>query len=88
MLRFAGVEWADSVRDFAEQAGQRAARTPSYQKVRAGLSIGVQSSWQNYAFLFDGKDAAPLKRWVQHFGYDRVPEEGPPPATGCARRCA
>ena len=40
-----------------------------YQKVRSGLSIGVQSSWADYRFVFGRKDAQPLKRWVRHFGY-------------------
>lgn len=71
VLRFVGADWSDEVLHFAEQADRRSARTPSYQKVRSGLTIGVQSSWQNYAFLFEGKDAAPLQRWVSHFGYSK-----------------
>ena len=41
---FLGVPWDESVRDFSKAAEQRAATTPSYQKVRQGLSIGVQTA--------------------------------------------
>jgi hypothetical protein len=57
------------VRDFSAAAERRAAKTPSYEKVRQGLSLGVQSSWRQYAFVFAGKDAAPLKKWAEFFGY-------------------
>jgi tetratricopeptide (TPR) repeat protein len=70
VLRFMGAEWNSSVLDFAARSDQRAARTPSYQKVRAGLSMGVQTSWRNYEFLFDSKEAATLRKWVEYFGYD------------------
>jgi hypothetical protein len=68
-LEFLGVEWNDSVLSFAEAAESRAARTPSYQKVRQGLSIGVQSSWRNYGFLFQSDAAKPLYKWAEFFGY-------------------
>lgn len=70
VLRFVGAEWDDRVLDFAAKSEHRYARTPSYQKVRAGLSVGVQSTWRNFSFLFDSRDAEPLKRWVRHFGYE------------------
>lgn len=70
VLEFLGVPWHESVADFARTAGIRAARTPSYQKVRQGLNIGVQSSWRNYEFLFKKAEARPLDKWVRHFGYD------------------
>jgi hypothetical protein len=68
-LQFLGVEWNDAVLNFAEAAEGRAARTPSYKKVRQGLSIGVQSSWRNYGFLFQSEAAKPLHRWAEFFGY-------------------
>jgi len=43
-------------------------RTPSYAKVRSGVSIGVQTAWRNYAFLFKRQEARPLDRWVKFFG--------------------
>jgi hypothetical protein len=69
-LDFLGVAWDDKVQDFAESAQKRSARTPSYLKVRQGLSIGVQSSWRNYDFLFTSKDAQPLHKWAKFFGYE------------------
>jgi tetratricopeptide (TPR) repeat protein len=69
VLDFLGLAWSDAVLGFDEAAGNRAAKTPSYKKVRSGLGIGVQSSRNKYAFLFDGKETAALKRWVKHFGY-------------------
>lgn len=68
-LTFLGAEWDDSILDFAAGASTRGARTPSYQKVRQGLSIGVQSSWRNYGFLFQSPEAKPLHRWAEFFGY-------------------
>lgn len=69
-LAFLGVDWDDSVLGFAERAEERSARTPSYQKVRQGLSIGVQSQWRNYGFLFQSAEAKPLYRWAEFFGYE------------------
>lgn len=68
-LQFLGVPWNDSVLSFASAAAKRSARTPSYQKVRQGLSIGVQSSWRNYGFLFESEAAKPLYNWAEFFGY-------------------
>lgn len=68
-LSFLGAQWHPGVLDFASTAARRSAKTPSYQKVRQGLSLGVQSSWRNYRFLFESEAATPLRRWVQHFGY-------------------
>jgi hypothetical protein len=70
VLNFLGLEWEPSVLDFATLAETRGAKTPSYQKVRQGLSIGVQSSWRNYGFLFQTDAAKPLRKWVEHFGYE------------------
>jgi hypothetical protein len=68
-LEFLGVPWDDAVRDFSKSAEQRAAKTPSYQKVRQGLSIGVQTQWRNYGFVFQSDAAKPLRKWVEFFGY-------------------
>ncbi len=68
-LAFLGVEWTDEVNHFAENASKRAVRTPSYANVRKGLTIGVQTSWQNFDFLFDDRCRALLDPWVTHFGY-------------------
>ncbi len=68
-LDFLGVEWDDRVLDFASAAEQRSVRTPSYQKVRQGLTIGIQTQWRNYGFLFQSEAAAPLYHWAEFFGY-------------------
>lgn len=70
VLDFIGVGWDDAVLDFVAAADKRFAKTPSYKKVRSGLSIGVQSSRENYKFLFETKETAVLKKWVKHFGYE------------------
>jgi len=69
LLAFLGLAWDDQVFDFASAANDKAAMTPSYQKIRRGLSVGVQSYWQNYRFLFEAPEAEPLRRWATHFGY-------------------
>ena len=68
--RFLGVDWDPKIMQFAENAQLRPMRTPSYPKVRAGISLGVQSYWKDFEFLFSRKEAECLKRWVKHFGYD------------------
>lgn len=72
-LSFLGVGWSDDVLDFADAAEQRAAKTPSYQKVRQGLSIGVQSSWRHYGFAFQSETMQPVKKWADFFGYSTSP---------------
>lgn len=69
-LQFLGAEWDQSILQFARRAGERRNRTPSYQKVRQGMSIGVQTSWRNYEFLFRKPAARSLDRWVKFFGYE------------------
>lgn len=78
VLQFLGAEWHATVLGFAETAQQRHATTPSYEKVRKGLTLGVQSSWRNYRQLFDSKDLRPLAKWVELFGYDTGRPVGPP----------
>ena len=68
-LDFLGLPWDDNVLGFAQLADARGARTPSYQKVRKGLGIGVQTAWRNYRFLFQSDAAMPLYEWARFFGY-------------------
>lgn len=75
VLGFVGLGWNDAVTDFAEAAAKRAARTPSYAKVRQGLGIGVQTAWRNYDFIFEGSVADPLRKWADKFGYDTDPRK-------------
>ena len=69
VLDFVGLDWDEHIRDFAALADARSGRTPSYQKVRKGLTLGIQSSWRNYGFLFQSPEAKPLYRWAEFFGY-------------------
>jgi len=69
-LTFLALDWDSDVLKFAERAGERASRTPSYQKVRQGLSLGIQTYWRNYDFLFTQPGAAPLTKWAKFFGYE------------------
>ena len=69
VLDFLGVPWSDAVRDFSKTAENRAAKTPSYQKVRQGLGIGVQTQWRNYGFAFQSEATKPLRKWAEFFGY-------------------
>lgn len=68
-LTFLGAAWDDAVLGFAQAAENRSTRTPSYQKVRKGLSIGVQTQWRSYGFLFQSEAAKPLRKWADFFGY-------------------
>ncbi|MEQ1771914.1 MAG: sulfotransferase, partial [Devosia sp.] len=68
-LGFLGLPWDETVMDFAAKAEQRASRTPSYQKVRQGLSVGVQTYWRKYDFLWQTPEARPLQKWAEFFGY-------------------
>jgi hypothetical protein len=69
-LKFLGAEWDPTILQFAKRADERRNKTPSYQKVRKGVSIGVQTSWRNYEFLFRKDYARKLDRWVEFFGYE------------------
>jgi hypothetical protein len=69
-LDFLGVGWDESVLSFSERADERKVRTPSYAKVRSGISIGVQSSWRKYEFLYRKPEARLLKPWLELFGYE------------------
>lgn len=68
-LDFLGMGWDEGMLDFAEEAHGKSALTPSYQKIRKGLALGVQTYWRNYGFLFEGKPGAPLRKWAEFFGY-------------------
>ncbi|WP_299794167.1 sulfotransferase [uncultured Marivita sp.] len=69
VLKFLSVDWTDEVLNFVEHSQKRAVRTPSYKNVRKGLTIGVQTSWQNFDFLFDSDCRSLLDPWVERFEY-------------------
>ena len=70
VLDFLGARWDPAVRTFAETAQNRHTTTPSYEKVRKGLTLGVQSSWRNYRHVFDSDEAKPVTKWIEFFGYE------------------
>jgi hypothetical protein len=70
-LAFLGLPWSDEVLHFANLSESRQVATPSYAKVRAGLGLGVQTSWRNYRFAFDNSHGAKLHKWIDRFGYER-----------------
>lgn len=70
-LAFLGLPWSDDVLHFADLSESRRVATPSYAKVRAGLGLGVQTSWRNYRFAFDNSHGAKLHKWIDRFGYER-----------------
>lgn len=70
-LAFLGLPWNDAVLHFANLSESRRVATPSYAKVRAGLGLGVQTSWRNYRFAFDNPHGAKLHKWIDRFGYER-----------------
>jgi tetratricopeptide (TPR) repeat protein len=68
-LSFVGLDWTDDLMQFAAHSAKRSVRTPSYANVRKGLTIGVQTSWQNFEFVFDQRCKVLLDPWVRRFGY-------------------
>jgi hypothetical protein len=74
VLKFIGTDWDPAVLNFAENAKTRSQRTPSYSKVKLGNTIGVQTSWNKYQFLFQKPEARVLDKWVTFFGYNGLSE--------------
>lgn len=72
ILAFIGVDWADEVSNFAENAAKLAVRTPSYINVRKAVTIVVQIFWQNFDFLFGDRFRQLLDPWMKRFGYAQL----------------
>ena len=68
MCDFVGIEWQDSMREFAAHAKTRAITTPSSVQVRKGLSREGIGHWRRYR-----DQMAPilpiLQPWVEQYGY-------------------
>jgi hypothetical protein len=66
---FTGLEWTESLNDFAQTARSRTIRTPSAPQVRKGLYTSGAGQWRRYA-----RHLAPVRpvldRWVAALGYD------------------
>ncbi len=66
---FLGLEWNQSMHDFAVKARARGISTPSAAQVARGLNREGQGTWRRYR-----DQMAPvvpiLERWVRRFGYE------------------
>lgn len=68
-LEFLGLEWTESVRDFAEHArGRERIGTPSYRQVTRPLYAGAVGRWKNYRPFFDDAQET-LEPWIRRYGY-------------------
>ena len=69
ICNFLGLEWSETMRDFAETAKGRDVRTPSKDQVRRGLNREGVGRWRRY-----GAGVEPilpiLAPWVERYGYD------------------
>jgi tetratricopeptide (TPR) repeat protein len=65
---FIGLEWSESLRDFARSARARPIRTPSASQVRRGLYSDALGQWRRYAAQL-GPVLPILEPWVERWGY-------------------
>ena len=66
---FIGIEWTDSMRDFALRGGKRSIATPSARQIARGLSSEGIGRWRNYKPQL-AHILPILQPWVEQFGYD------------------
>lgn len=65
---FLGVEWTETLRDFAAISGGRMSATPSSTQVGRGLYAEGVDQWRRYAFALEPV-ASILHPWVEKYGY-------------------
>src|SRR4030095_11221338 len=65
---FLGLPWSDTVRNFADQARDRAVATPSGAQLSRGLSAEGVGAWRRYREQL-APVATTLAPWVAKFGY-------------------
>ena len=69
VVEFLGLPWADSMRNFADKARDRAVATPSGAQLSRGLSAEGVGAWRRYR-----EQMAPalpmLAPWVAEYGYE------------------
>lgn len=65
---FLGLAWSDSLRNFAEEARDRAVATPSGAQLSRGLSAEGVGAWRRYSDQL-AATAPALAPWVKKFGY-------------------
>ncbi len=69
LLDFLGVEWDDSVRNYAETASRRdKITTPSYYQVTQPLYTRARGRWERYS-KFMQPVLPTLLPWARRFGY-------------------
>jgi tetratricopeptide (TPR) repeat protein len=68
MCGFLGLEWRDSMLDFAEQSRSRAIATPSAAQVARGLNSDGVGQWRRYRVQIARIEPI-LACWVRAFGY-------------------
>jgi hypothetical protein len=68
MLDFLGLEWSDSVRDYAATAKQRTIATPSAAQVVRPIYRSAHGKWRNYRHHMEAQLPI-LRPWLEAFGY-------------------
>lgn len=72
MLKFLGLNWEDSLKNFDETAlGRKEIRTPSYSQVTQPLYTSSVYRWKNYKRYILPECEAVL-HWVSKFGYENI----------------
>jgi tetratricopeptide (TPR) repeat protein len=66
---FIGLQWTESLNDFAQTARSRTIRTPSAPQVRKGLYTSGAHQWRRYARQLRAVQPV-LAPWVEALGYD------------------
>jgi hypothetical protein len=59
------IPWDKNVLNFQKNATLRSARTPSYEKVRMGNTIGIQTYNNDYDELFTSTELAVMHKWSE-----------------------
>jgi tetratricopeptide (TPR) repeat protein len=66
---FLGLEWSDTVRNFADKAHDRAVATPSGAQLSRGLSAEGVGAWRRYREQLAPVEPT-LAPWVAKYGYE------------------
>lgn len=69
VCQFLGLDWSDSMRNFADKARDRAVATPSGAQLSRGLSAEGVGAWRRYANQLEPVQPT-LAPWVAKFGYE------------------
>lgn len=69
LLEFLGLQWHDSVLDYAEQGDGPPSNTPSYQQVSEPLYTSSIGRWRHYSKQLESRLSI-LQPWVTRLGYE------------------